>query len=106
MLATFMLTIVSNMLYNIGLVRDIAQGQYQPLSMQNKHNSEETFCYDAIYFREQDTLGICFSISAKGKNFYHYENTPFQKIMEISPPKTENFQIKKNLMVFIFLLKT
>ena len=35
----------------------------------------------------------------------HYENTTYSNIQKISPPKTENFQIK-TLIFFIFLLKT
>ena len=34
-------------------------------------------------------------------HYYHYEKTPIQ--LKISPPKTENFQIKKTLIFFIFL---
>ena len=30
----------------------------------------------------------------------------YSNILKISPPKTENFQIKKNLIFFIILLKT
>ena len=30
----------------------------------------------------------------------------YSNILNISPPKTENFQIKKNLIFFIFLFKT
>ena len=47
-----------------------------------------------------------FSGTNKKKHFkIHYENTPIQNILKISPPKTANFQIK--IMIFFrFLLKT
>ena len=35
----------------------------------------------------------------------HYENMPISNIQKISPPKTENFQIK-TMIFFMFLLKT
>ena len=39
----------------------------------------------------------------------HYEDTPIQNILKISPPKTENFKKKKkkkNSDIFTFLRKT
>ena len=36
----------------------------------------------------------------------HYENTPIQIYRKFHLQKTENFQIKKKLWFFIFLLKT
>ena len=36
----------------------------------------------------------------KRVRFTHYENMPIQIYRNISPPKTENFQIKKNSEIF------
>ena len=36
----------------------------------------------------------------------HYENTPIQMYWKFYHPKIENFQIKKTLIFFTFLLKT
>ena len=38
--------------------------------------------------------------------FCHYENTPIQIYWKFYHQKTENFQMKKTLILFIFLLKT
>ena len=37
---------------------------------------------------------------------WHYKNTPIQIYKKVLPPKTDNFQIEKNSIFFIFLLKT
>ena len=56
-------------------------------------------------------LGLKYLISQSVLSFdhllpMHYENTPIQIYRKFHLKKTENFQIKKALTFFIFLLKT
>ena len=53
---------------------------------------------------------LSWALSKKNSEYHqavsnHYENKPIQIYRNISPPKTENFQIKI-LIFFIFLLKS
>ena len=75
------------------------------LSRNEKNNvypCKPQFYYIKVGFKGVKIKYACFRDDLV--EILHYENMPIQII--ILTPKNENFQIKKTLIFFIFLLKT